>query len=211
MYDTLFSPQVYRFPYILQRFDRDRSMEKKVLDCGAGGRRPSLAIFARMGYETHGIDISHEQVRKAKEFCKQQEIDVNIQIGDMRNLAFEDERFGLVYSYNSIFHLTKADTAKAMKEMRRVLKTPGYLYVNFLSIDDQQCGEGEKIGPGEWKSTEHGEITVHSYYDDNEPDQYFEGMEILLKEKKETEYRPIPYKMVSLEYVAGKEQNDSKT
>ncbi len=205
MYSTLFPPQVYRFPYILQTFDKYHGIEKRVLDCGAGGPKPSLALFAAMGYETHGIDISDEQVKKARKFCHRHGLDVDVQIGDMRNLAFEDESFGLVYSYNSIFHLTKADTAKAMTEIRRVLNTSGYLYVNFLSVDDQQCGEGKKIGSGEWKSTEHGETTVHSYYDDDEPDQYFEGMEIILKEKKDTEYRLLPYRMVSLEYIAGKD------
>ncbi|MBD3158955.1 MAG: methyltransferase domain-containing protein [Candidatus Lokiarchaeota archaeon] len=204
MYNVLFPSQVYRFPYVLRRFNREQEVDKTVLDCGAGGSKPSLALFHELGYETHGIDTSNEQVKKAKQFCKENGLELGIQIGDMREIPFENESFGLVYSYNSIFHLTKADSAEAMNEMRRVLKKPGYLYVNFLSVEDQQCGQGEKVGPGEWKSTEHGEPTVHSYYKDTEPEQYFEGMEILFKEKRSTEFRVLPYRMVSLEYIAEK-------
>ncbi|MFO7837016.1 MAG: class I SAM-dependent methyltransferase [Candidatus Thorarchaeota archaeon] len=205
MYNALFPPNVYKFLYLLQRLERDNEIDRTVLDCGAGGLRPSLALFDRLGYETHGIDISDEQVKKASEFCERHGLDLDIQIGDMREIPFDNESFGLVYSYNSIFHLTKTDSAKAMREMRRVLKTPGYLYVNFLSVDDQQCGEGDQVGPGEWKSTEHGEPTIHSYYEKNEPDQYFDRMEIVLKEKKTTELRTLDYRMVTLEYIAGKQ------
>ncbi|MHA1435593.1 MAG: hypothetical protein ACTSO7_17270 [Candidatus Heimdallarchaeota archaeon] len=34
-------------------------MEKTVLDCGAGGRRPPLALFYKDGYKTAGIEDDH--------------------------------------------------------------------------------------------------------------------------------------------------------
>ena len=181
---------------------RNCKLEKKILDCGAGGNFPPLAIFHQHGYETHGIEISEDQIDRATAFSQKHAIDLNIVRGDMRKLEFADEFFSHVFSQNSIFHLTKADTATAMSEMKRVLRRNGYLYVNFLSVDDQRCGFGEEAGPGEWMAPEGGEDTLHSYYQDNEPDAYFENMEFVLKIKNQTDFNNGEYKMAHLEYIA---------
>ena len=92
-----------------------------------------------------------------------------------------------------------------MNEMRRVLRTDGFLYVNFLSVEDQAFGEGEEAGPGEWIAPEHGEPTLHSFYEDDEPDAYFEGMKMVMKRKIITDIESGTYKMVFLEYFAQKQ------
>ena len=43
----------------------------------------------------------------------------------MRQLKFENESLSFVYSYNSVFHMTKADISKSISEMKRVLKPNG--------------------------------------------------------------------------------------
>lgn len=53
-------------------------LERKILDCGAGGKLPPLAIFKEQGYETHGIDISEKQIAFAKEFEKKHGLELNI-------------------------------------------------------------------------------------------------------------------------------------
>jgi ubiquinone/menaquinone biosynthesis C-methylase UbiE len=190
--------------YKLLWFIRNSQLEKKILDCGAGGTLPPLAIFYQHGFKTTGVDISDSQLEKANAFCQIHDMDLNIIKGDMRKLDFEDESFSHVYSQNSIFHLKKADTVLAMKEMRRVLRTDGYLYVNFLSIDDQGFGEGDEAGPGEWIAPEHGEPTLHSFYSDNELDDQFRGMSVIMKTKSVSEYSDAEYRMATLEYIAKK-------
>jgi hypothetical protein len=37
-----------------------------------------------------------------------------------------------------------------MKEMKRVLRKGGILYVNFLSVDDSEFGKGRKVRDGEF-------------------------------------------------------------
>ncbi len=200
MDNIIFPPRMYSFLWAI----RECELEKKILDCGAGGRLPPLAIFHQHGFETYGVDISDEQIEKAQVFSKKHGIDLNILKGDMRSLNFADGFFSHVYSQNSIFHLTKKDTKTAMLEMKRVLSNGGYMYVNFLSIEDQGYGEGEEAGPGEWIAPEYDELTLHSFYADDEPDIYFEGMELLYRTKKTTEIRDGPYTMVTLEYIAKK-------
>ncbi|MHA2233005.1 MAG: class I SAM-dependent methyltransferase [Candidatus Hodarchaeales archaeon] len=139
-------------------------LEKEILDCGAGGQNPPLALFYEYGYKTHGIDISK---------------------GDIRNIPFEDESLSFVYSINTIGHHTKADIAIAMKEIERILKPKGLSYVNFGSIDRPMPGIGREIRKGEWmKVRDDGSESYHSYYEDDEPDSYFDSFEIIRKEKR---------------------------
>ncbi|NHJ13747.1 MAG: class I SAM-dependent methyltransferase [Candidatus Thorarchaeota archaeon] len=204
MYRVMYNPNAYRFLHFIETLESDKKPEKRVLDCGAGGSRPPLALFHLLGYETHGIDIAAAQVKRAQEFSSKHGVDLNIRMGDMRALEFTDELFPCIYSQNSIFHLTKSETGKAMKEMKRVLRKGGVLYVNFLSIEDQGHGEGKEVGPSEWESIEHGEVTIHSFYEDNEPDMYFEDLEVLMKEKRIRDFRIYNYRIVTLEYIARK-------
>jgi ubiquinone/menaquinone biosynthesis C-methylase UbiE len=196
----VFPPRMYNFLWTI----RNSTLEKKILDCGAGGRFPPLAIFHQHGFETHGVDLSDDQIERANDFGRQHGMDLNIVKGNMCRLEFRDESFSYVFSQNSIFHLTKADTASAMQEMKRVLCSGGFLYVNFLSIDDQRFGVGEEAGPGEWIAPEHGELTLHSFYEEKELDPFFENMDILMKTKNRTEVENGKYWMAHIEYIARK-------
>ena len=96
----------------------------------------------------------------------------------MRNLDFPDESFTTVFSYNTIGHLSKKDTAVAMREMLRVLRPGGYIFVNFISVDDFRYGLGEEVAPNEF--VHH---ALHSLFEDEEPEVFFEGTEIIWKLK----------------------------
>lgn len=63
-------------------------LQKTVLDCGAGGETPPLSLFYRHGYSTCGIDIQEEAVAKARRFCAQNHMELNVMRGDMRHIPF---------------------------------------------------------------------------------------------------------------------------
>jgi SAM-dependent methyltransferase len=157
--------------------------EKKILDCGAGGYDPKLAFFLENGFEVYGIDISDDQINDSKEYCIKNNVELNIIKGDMMKIPFESNYFGFVYSYNSIFHLSKKESGIAINEMCRVLKEGGLMYLNFLSADDKWYNKSEESKPGEIITKEGDELYLHSYDDDDEPDKYFEKFEIIHKEK----------------------------
>jgi len=119
-------------------------LEKNVLDCGAGGVLPPLAIFKEQGYVTFGIDISDEQIKRSKVFEEKHQLDLNISKGDMIAIPFEDETFSFVYSYNSIFHMSKEDIRKVILEIKRVLKKDGLAFINFASLNDDRAYVGKK-------------------------------------------------------------------
>jgi ubiquinone/menaquinone biosynthesis C-methylase UbiE len=156
---------------------------KKILDCGAGGPRPPLAIFHRFGFETHGIDLSDEQIKKAHDFCRQKGIDLNIIRGDVRKIPYDDRAFDFVYEQFAICHLTKKDTVTAIKEMRRVLKPGGLCLLGLISTATWPVTGAEKE-PGEyWTEEDEFGLVVHSFFDDDEADQYIKGFDIIKKEK----------------------------
>jgi len=170
--------------YNFLRFIQSNPVNKRILDCGAGGPDPKLAFFYENGFETYGIDVSEDQIKEAEDYCKIHDIKLNIVKGDMRNIPFESKFFGYVYSYLSMVHLSKNETAQAINEIYRVLMEGGLCYLNFLSKDDINFDEKEESNQDEIISKHGNEEFIHSYYEDNEPDEYFNNFEILYKEKR---------------------------
>ncbi len=157
-------------------------LERVVLDCGAGGECPPLGLFWEHGYKTLGIEADDLQIMEAKEFENNRGMELNILKGDMRKLPFQDSSLSFAYSYNSIFHMKKTDVLQSINEIRRVLKPGGLCFVNLLSIRDFRYGSGEKIGSGEYYQDEGDSTVIHSYFADDEGDDYFKELDVIYKE-----------------------------
>jgi len=171
---------LYRFLMYCNETDMDRT----ILDCGAGGDTPPLALFAQHGYITHGIDVDAQQIEVANTYGQQHRFYLNIQQGDMRQLAFESESIPFVYSYNSIFHMRKSEVSQSIEEMKRVLQPKGLMFVNFLTVNDFRCGEGPSLGDHQYEQFDDSLPVIHSYYRSDEADSMFSDMEILFKEDR---------------------------
>lgn len=157
----------------------------KILDCGAGGRVPPVALFAQHGFEAFGIDIDPEQLARAKQFCADNAIEVDLREGDMRALPFEDESLDYVFEQYAMCHLSKADTAKVVNEMQRILKPGGMALLGVISMDCwPKSFFGEEKVPGEFWMIEDGEEARHSMFTDDEADALVAGWEVLSREKQ---------------------------
>lgn len=165
--------------------------KKKLLDCGAGGPVPPVALFVQHGFEGWGIDASDEQLKRAQDFCEEQGIHLHLRKGDMRHMPFEAETFDYVYEHYSMCHLSKRDTALAIGEMYRVLKKKGLCFLGIISLDSwPKSLFGQEREPGEFWGKECGdELTLHSMFTDEEADQLVSAWEILSKEKRVTYLR----------------------
>lgn len=172
--------QLYKF----LKYCNETNLEKSVLDCGAGGNCPPLALFSEFGYKTYGIEFSDSQIEKATAFSKKHNLELNITKGDIKKLPFEDNSISFIYSYNTIFHMSKEDITKAVDEIKRVLMPGGLCFINFLSINDADYGQGEKLVDGEFVQIEDGEKVIHTYYDIYEGEKHFNNMNILFKENR---------------------------
>lgn len=170
---------LYRFLALCE----NTGLTNEVLDCGAGGDMPPLSLFKNHGFDTFGIELSSEQLELANEFAINNNQELNIELGDMRELKFSDNSISYVYSYNSIFHMRKKDIELSINEMKRVLKKDGLMFVNFLSDDDFRCGEGPELGDLEFEQMDD-ELVIHSYFRKNEAEKHFLDMQILFKETR---------------------------
>ena len=84
--------------YPVLRYINSYPLERKIVDCGAGGRDPKLAFFFENGFEVYGIDVSDDQINESMKYCIKNNIKLNIIEGDMRNIPFDSNFFSFVYS-----------------------------------------------------------------------------------------------------------------
>jgi ubiquinone/menaquinone biosynthesis C-methylase UbiE len=180
-----FLPIFFRTPILKFLALSNRSpLEKKVLDCGAGGEVPPLALFTTMGYTCTGIDINTDRLDKAKTFFKANNISATLEQGDIRTLRFEDGAFSFSYSFNTIFHLKKKEIKKGIEELHRVTVPGGGVFFNVLSVDDGAYSEGDEVGPGEFIQEEGEGTTIHSYFEHDECEKWLTDFDIISKEEK---------------------------
>jgi SAM-dependent methyltransferase len=97
----------------------------KILEggCGLGHFVYSLDLA---GYDAYGIDFAARTIAKLKEVFP----DLNFLFGDVRKLEFADEFFDGYWSLGVIEHFYDGYN-EAAQEMKRVLKSGGYLFITF--------------------------------------------------------------------------------
>ncbi|QVK20720.1 class I SAM-dependent methyltransferase [Mycoplasmatota bacterium] len=178
--------QVYRFLSIIQKhLPTDQSLKgKRILDCGAGGELPPLALFASNGFDAVGIDISVDQIEASQKFAKEHDLNIALSQGDMRKLPFADETFDYVYEHFSLCHLNKEDTQHAVNEMYRVLKKGGLCFIGVISEDTwPKSLFGEEKANGKYVMQQGTEETTHYIYSDIETNSLVSKWKVLEKEK----------------------------
>lgn len=100
----------------------------KVLEvgCGESGALRSLVREKLIGEKNiYGIDQSNKATEELKRILPQ----AHIEPGDIYRLPFKDAYFDIVLMMEVIEHLQ--DPAIALKEIKRVLKPGGLLYISF--------------------------------------------------------------------------------
>jgi ubiquinone/menaquinone biosynthesis C-methylase UbiE len=176
---------VYGFlSYIHAHRENGEQRQKKVLDCGAGGPVPPVALFAQHGFDAWGIDISDSQLEKAKAYCTQNEINVHLQKGDMRQIPFNDQIFDYIFEQYAMCHLIKREIAQAIGEMHRVIKKGGLCFLGAISSDSfPKLTFGKEKAPGEYYGKEGEDFTPHSIFAEKEFEDLLTDWEVLNKEK----------------------------
>ncbi len=95
-----------------------------ILEAGCG-RGHLLYALQNLGYNICGVDFSIDLVQEIKKAKNE----INIVIGDVRNLQFKDESFGAYISLGVIEHYWEGIEG-ILSECNRVLKSEGVLLVS---------------------------------------------------------------------------------
>ncbi len=84
----------------------------------------------------------------------------------------------------------------------------GICFINFLSVNDCEYGQGEKKvgGEGEFLQCEGDQKVIHTYYDIEEAETHFKDMKILSKENRILEriYEDEIIKQGFIDYIVQK-------
>jgi len=94
-------------------------------------------FFVEQGFKTYGVDLSPSLIQAAKQMVKRG----TFKVMDMMDLKFADNRFDGIWCNATLLHLKKTDAPRALREMRRVLKNKGILYLGL------KRGKGEGLTP----------------------------------------------------------------
>lgn len=128
----------YTFDKILQyqltQFTTFLPKKAKILDIGSGSGR-DVQYLMEEGHEVVGIDLSKNLIKEAKKRVPKGKF---YQM-DMLEMKFCDETFDGIWCHATLCHILKLDAPKALKEMFRILKPDGVLYIGLRE------GEGEKM------------------------------------------------------------------
>lgn len=106
--------------------------KKDFLDLGCGLGRHTIQ-FAKAGFKVSGFDLSEASIRKTEEYAKQSGASVDLKVGDMLDLPYDENSFDCIYCRNVISHTDTAGMKKIVSELKRVLKKDGECYLTLGS------------------------------------------------------------------------------
>lgn len=102
---------------------------KRVLDLGCGSGRHTVYL-AKNGFKVYGIDIAEEGIKITKEWLKKEKLQANLKIGSIyKRLPYQDNFFDAVISTHTIHHARIKTIRKAIREIERVLKPKGLIFI----------------------------------------------------------------------------------
>jgi 2-polyprenyl-3-methyl-5-hydroxy-6-metoxy-1,4-benzoquinol methylase len=118
--------------FIEKEIDYDKSL--KIIDIGCGTGRHSIELTKR-GYKVIGIDLSESQLERAKEKTKTQNLQIDFQKHDARNLPFKNEFNLAIMLCEGAFPLMETDEMnyEILKNVAMSLKNTGKLIFTTLN------------------------------------------------------------------------------
>ena len=111
----------------------DRALD---VGCGSG---VFLRAAADRGAEVSGVDASQELLAIARERVPE----ADVQVADMEDLPFADDRFDVVAGFNSFFFA--ADVVAALREAKRVTRPGGQVVVQVWGNPEHNDVEAMKV------------------------------------------------------------------
>ncbi|SYZ72286.1 putative Type 11 methyltransferase [Candidatus Zixiibacteriota bacterium] len=159
--------------------------QPKVLDLGCGLGRHAIA-FALAQFSVTAIDASAEAIQHLRDWSRGLQLSIETQICDAREMKVPNETFDVVLSYNVIYHGSREQFARAIRQVRRLLKRKGIFFFTCPTRDDGKYGFGKRVAPHTYrceKSITPGDI--HYFADEKDLAELLTGFKIQARWKSE--------------------------
>ncbi len=126
-YADKFNSYGVRFEDIDRALKLNESGSNKVLELGCGNGRDAQYIISKVGKGNYlGIDASEGLVKLAKQKVFEGEFHVK----DIRDVSYETETFGVIFSFASMLHMKREELESLLEKCYKSLKTGGILYIS---------------------------------------------------------------------------------
>ena len=103
----------------------------RVCDLGCGPGHVARYLHDR-GVDIFGLDLSPGMLEQARKLNP----NIEFRQGNMLALDAEDGAWAAIVAFYSIVHIPRADVPQALREMQRVLKPGGFLFLAFHLGDE---------------------------------------------------------------------------
>ena len=114
--------------------------ESRILDIGCGAGRTTIGLY-RLGYHlVEGLDLSEAMIVQVRRISKKLNYNITFRVGDAACLDYDDETFdAALFSFNGIMQIPgRENRIKALKEIKRILKSKGYFLFTTHDRDDKE-------------------------------------------------------------------------
>jgi SAM-dependent methyltransferase len=129
--------------FIEKELNFDKSL--KILDVGCGTGRHAIELTKR-GYHVTGVDLSENQLERAREKAKENNLDIDFQCQDARNLPFDSEfdvaimlcggGFSLMETDEMNFEILKSVTKTLKSNSKFIFTLSNALFPLFNSVNE---------------------------------------------------------------------------
>ncbi len=116
----------------------------RVLDAGCGRGRNTFYL-AQEGFTAFGCDLSPVAVEIAKGEFYGLGKPISFQVAELARLPYASERFAAAVCVHVLPYHFGAGVTQGIRELWRILRPGGWLYLDLLHCDDPQYGCGREL------------------------------------------------------------------
>jgi tellurite methyltransferase len=111
------------------------------LDLGCGQGRDSFFML-KNGFKVTAVDSLREAIKSIKDYILENNLSgqpIEIHCEDIRKFKIEKDKYSMINLYNVLQFLPKEDALTLLVEVKKKLKSKGYIMISGFKVDDFFC------------------------------------------------------------------------
>jgi cyclopropane fatty-acyl-phospholipid synthase-like methyltransferase len=120
---------------------------KRILDLGCGSGRHTVYLASK-GFDIYGLDLSPKGLMHTLEFLSERGLTAHLTLHHMTHLPYDSDFFDAVISVQVIHHNRIEDIRVTIKEITRVLKDKGLIWITMPASKKEPSKKQTEIEPG---------------------------------------------------------------